>query len=137
MFKLTSQIKQISKKTLIAIFGVTLGTILYVATGSCSGIDDVTGLTCEQIKENPEQDVYFTVDVSDFNDNLWEKSQQKPETVRWNLDNDKFIIKYNIKDIPREETGFSKALNNGKTQEEITEIIRDKDNGWIDPDNSF
>lgn len=119
-----------NENQLKAILGVTLGTIIWITTGGCLGVDSSTGLTCSELKENPGQDIYFIVDSSDFNDAIWESAQQNLETVRWNVAHDKFVVKYNAKDVPRGETGLTKALNNPMTNSEILPIVNGV--GWVD-----
>lgn len=131
MKKLTSQIGAVTLQTMIAIFGVTIGTALYLATGGCSGMDTATGLTCEELVENPDQDVYFVVSSTYFNDpTIWETAQGTPETSRWNVAENAFFIKYNAKDVPEDQTGFLKPLNNPMTGEEASALS--KTSAWSD-----
>lgn len=70
--------------------------------------------------------IYYILDSERINDDIYSKSPNTKETVRFNLAGDKFIVKY------REEQA---NMENPLTQEEITEIINNPKNGWEDFDN--
>lgn len=131
-----------TREQIIATFTIFLGLTTATAVSDaiwadtlfCTVVDPKTGMTCGEINENPNHDVYYIVDDSDYNDEIWASAQQRPETVRWNLDGDKFIVKYNVKDVPRDQVGLAKALQNPMTNDEILEVLNSSD--WkIDDEN--
>lgn len=120
---------------LTAILGATLAGIILTATTGCTGEDPATGMTCEEYEANPEQDVYFIVDDSDFNEEIWQTAHQHPDTARWNNAQTQFVVKYNAKDVPRDEVEVllapNRPLGDPKTADEIREILETED--WRDP----
>lgn len=112
----------------------TLTDSLWVDTNMCSEVDPITGLTCDEIEENPDQDIYYVVSSSHFDDAIWAKAHQDPETVRWDAAHIKFIVKYNSNEIPRDEFGLEKALGAPMTHDEIMAYLGDPLNGFFDPD---
>ena len=120
------------QEKILLIFGSVVGASILISTIGCVGVDGPTGLTCEELVENPGTDIYFIVDSSDFNDEIWESAQQDPDTVRWNVAETQFIVKYNAQDVPRDETGFLKALNNPMLVEDIRGVINTSD--WVAPE---
>lgn len=124
--------------SLILVLGTTAGTVasdaLWADTAFCTIPDPKTGLTCQEIKNNAEEDVYYVVDQADFyNETLWINSQQDPETVRWNADQSKFILKYDAPAIPRSEVGGPNSLQGPMNHEEIMQELT-KPEWLIDPD---
>lgn len=124
--------------SLILVLGTTAGTVasdaLLADTAFCTTPDPKTGLTCQEIKDNAEADVYYIVNQGHFdNPALWENSHQDPATVRWNANQTKFIIKYDAPEIPRNEVGALNSLIGPMNHDEIMEEL--KKNEWqIDPD---
>lgn len=70
---------------------------------------------------------YFILDANKHNSLDFTNSPNKKESVVWNLDNTKFIVKFEEGTIPQE-------LTNGLTNEEVLDIIRNQDNGWYEPE---
>lgn len=121
-----------NKEQLIASLTLILGLSGAIAysdaleadTVFCTIVDPKTGLTCEQIRDNPELDVYYVVDASYFDDTeLWETSHQDPATVRWNADHTQFLLKYDGVEVPRGEVGRNLGLHNPKNHEQILELM--------------
>lgn len=124
---------------LIAIFGVTLAGAILWATDGCLIADPATGMTCEEYEANPDQDVYFIVASSDFNEEIWASSHQHPETVRWNNDHTQFVVKYDAKSVPRDEVDGvftpGRPLGNPMNGDEILEALNDPNWLPIDTDS--
>ncbi len=110
----------------------TLSDSLWADTNMCSEVDPKTGLTCDEIDENPDQDVYYVVISSHFDDAIWETAHQDPETARWDDAHTKFIVKYNSNEIPRSEFGLEKALGVPMSHSEIIAYLNDPLNGFFD-----
>jgi hypothetical protein len=68
---------------------------------------------------------YFILDANKHNSFDFTNSPNQKESVVWNLDKTKFIVKFEEGKIPQE-------LTNGLTNEEVLDIIRNPDHGWID-----
>ena len=93
---------------------------VWADTVFCTIPDPKTGLTCQQLSQTPEKDVYYIVEASQFsNPDLWANSHQDPATVRWNVANTQFVLKYDGAEVPREEVGILLGLHNPKSQSEI------------------
>ena len=103
---------------------MTYSDALWADTAFCTVTDPKTGYTCEEMRENPELDVYYVVDAVYFNDaTLWETSHQNPETVRWNTSQTQFILKYDGLEVPRGEVGANLGLHNPKNHQQILELM--------------
>lgn len=134
--------KRIIKIILIIILVFSSGVIaaevlndsIWVDTGMCANEDPKTGLTCYELQENPEQDVYYVVKSSKLNDNIWESAHQNPNSVRWDYWRTKFIVKYNAREIPRSEFGLDKALGSPMNHDEILAYLNDPLNGFYNPE---
>lgn len=124
---------------LIAIFGATLAGAILWATGGCLTPDAATGMTCEEYEENPDRDVYFIVESSDFNEEIWASAHQHPDTVRWNNAGTQFIVKYDAKSVPRDEVDGvftpGRPLGDPMSGEEVLEAINNSDWLLADPDS--
>lgn len=65
---------------------------------------------------------YFILNADQIDNIDFSMSPNKKETVRWNLDKSKFIVKFLD----------SNDLENPMTSEEIIYIISNPENGWIE-----
>ena len=139
MFGLTTT--NMTKDQLIASLTIILGLsgataysdALWADTAFCTKKDSKTEMTCEQIKEKPEQDVYYIVDGAEIeNTELFTNSHQNPDTVRWNLAHTEFILKYDVAEMPRGEFGNKKGLKKSLTHDEVLAIISGPE--WVEED---
>ena len=112
----------------------SLSESLWVDTNMCSEVDPKTGLTCNEINDNPGQDIYYVVTSSHVNDAIWETAHQDPGTVRWDITGTKFIVKYNSDEIPRAEVGIEKALGAPMNHAEVLAYLDNPLNGFFDPE---
>lgn len=103
---------------------VAVSDALWADTTFCTQEDSKTGLTCEELQNNPEVDVYYVVNQTHIDDEeLFEMAHQNPETVRWNNAGSQFILKYDGPEIPRGKVGAQLGLHNPKNHEEIVDIL--------------
>lgn len=118
---------------LLMVCGLTIATAIITNTINCSITEVGTGMTCEEIRDNPERDIYYSVSEIYYDtDAIWTDAQQEKETVRWDLAHDNFMIKYNAANAPREQMGALKPLNNPMTGAEAVVLVRSS--SWADSD---
>ena len=126
--------------SIILIFGIggtatAVSDAFWADTLFCLQPDPKTSLTCEQVKNDPEIDVYYIVNQTHINDQeLFSKAHQHPETVRWNNAHSQFILKYDGLEVPRGQVGALLGLNNPKSHDQIMQTLNSQ--AWeIDPNS--
>lgn len=109
------------------IAGAVIGAGLLTGTGfNPADIDPVTQIKYEEILKNPEQDVYYIVDIANIDSSYFETSHQSIDTARKSLDETKVILKYDVGTVVR-----GKELGEPFTNEEILMFISNPENGFI------
>lgn len=109
----------------LGITGVAVSDAIQLDTLGCTIVDPKTGMTCAEVAENPERDVYYIVDGSHIdNIELFEMAHQNPETVRWNLAHDAFVLKFDASELPRNFAGGQQALHDPMDNTEILEVLQ-------------
>lgn len=109
----------------LGIAGAAVSDAIIFDTVGCTTTDPKTGLTCEEISENPEQDVYYIVDGAYIEDvELFQMAHQDPASVRWNLAHDAFILKFDASELPRNLVGAQQALHDPMNHEEIMVVLQ-------------
>ena len=109
------------------IAGAVIGAGLLTGAGfNPADIDPVTQIKYEEIMENPEQDVYYVVDIANIDNGYFETSHQKIDTARKSLDETKVILKYDVGSVFR-----GRELGEPFTHQEILMFISNPENGFI------
>lgn len=126
-----------NKEKIIASVTMTLGLAgalvfsdsLWVDTLLCTIPDPKTNMTCLEISENPERDVYYIVLVADIDNDerFLETAHQHRNTLRTSLDGTKAIVKYDVGIVAR---GID--LGEPFTNEEMLEYLQNPVNGFVE-----
>lgn len=120
----------------VGISGAAVSDAIVFDTILCTITDTKTGLTCSEVSENPEQDVYYIVDEAYIEDeDLFEMAHQDPATVRWNLAHTAFILKFDASELPRDLVGAQQGLHDPMSNEEILEVIQGDE--WSEDDGEI
>lgn len=92
----------VTLQQLIIAFGAIVGGSIWVATSNCIGVDPDTGLTCQEVLANPEQDIYYIVDVATVENSpaSFNSAHEKLSTARHNVAGDKIVMKFDASEVP-------------------------------------
>lgn len=102
------------------VVGAILGASMMFGLSSAGDIDPKTGVTYEEIVQNPERDVYYNFELDNVNLEYLRTSHQSLETARRSRDNTHAILKFDISEIPRNQE-FPTPMNH----EEVLEFLSD------------
>lgn len=118
----------------LGVAGAAVSDAIVLDTAFCTIPDPKTGMTCSEVSENPEQDVYYIVDGAYIDDaELFAMAHQDPETVRWNIAHTAFILKFDASELPRNLFGGGQALHDPKSNTEMKEVLTSAE--WSDEEN--